>query len=55
MWETDYNVYSLIIAYLALEPLYDIRYDEYRHREDRSGYSESLDFSKIWDEILERC
>lgn len=54
MWETDYkDVYSLIIAYLALEPLYDIRYDEYRHREDRSGYSESLDFSKIWDEILE--
>ena len=26
---------------------------KYRHREDRSGYSESLDFSKIWDEILE--
>lgn len=53
MWETDYkDIYSLVIAFLALEPLYDIRYDEYRHREDRSGYRERLDFSKIWDEIL---
>lgn len=53
MWETDYkDIYSLVIAFLALEPLYNIRYDEYRHREDRSGYRERLDFSKIWDEIL---
>ena len=54
MWETDSkDVYSLVIAFLVLEPLYNIRYDEYRHREDRSGYRERLDYSKIWDEILE--
>jgi len=52
MWETDYkNMYSLVIVYLILEPLYDIKYDEHRHRQYENVYRE-FSRSNIWNDVL---
>lgn len=53
MWDKFYeDIYSILIAYLVLEPLYDKKYDEYRKKRYENEFRENFSRTSIWNEIL---
>lgn len=53
MWKTHYqDIYSITIAYLILEPLYNIKYNEYRRERYNSEYRKEFNIATVWDEVL---
>lgn len=53
MWDIYYkDIYSIIIAYLLLEPLYDLKYDKYRNKRYENRFGENFTSTSVWDEVL---